>query len=175
MALEQHGYVSTRDARKHEINVNRLADLERSGQAERKAQGLYRLSIVPYDELDDFMFAAKWPRDAGVISHEGAAVLHGLNDINPTRIDVTVPSNYRMSIKAPAHLRIHKMDLDSDSITQYEGIPVVTAYRAVTEMIAFGTRSDLVRQAIETARRAAMITFEQQAMLVAQTQLGPHD
>ena len=166
IAFEQHGYVSVADARAAGVDARRLSELTAAGQAERKSQGLYRFEIVPFDDLDEFMFAAKWPRDKGVISHETAAMLHGLGGVNPARIDVTVPRGYRSSIDPPRRLRIHKFELDQSSVTQIEGVPTVTAERSVKEMIEFGTRSDLIRQAIDDARRGAMITADQQAELI---------
>lgn len=161
IAFDQHGYVSTADARKAGIDIRRLADMVESGGAVRVNQGLYRLSMVPVDEFDSYMCAAKWPRDEGVISHVSAVKLFEIADVNPTRIDVTVPARFRTTRSWPSWLRIHKQQLSTADVTRIEGVPVVNAFVAIRQMIDSGERSDLARQAAENAREAALVSDDQ--------------
>jgi predicted transcriptional regulator of viral defense system len=67
-----------------------------------------------------------WPLGVqGVLSHATALDLHGLCDINPTRIDVTVPRGFRTTRTPPQVLRLHREPLDERDVTWHEGLPIV--------------------------------------------------
>jgi hypothetical protein len=166
IALDQHGYVTSSDARDAGIDPRRLVDLEANGQATREAHGIYRLTQIPYDEYDQYMFATLWPRGAGVISHESAAVLHQLGNVNPAQVDVTVPRAMRFGKRPPAFLQLHRENLDEDSIVRVEGVRVVSPFRAAFEMITGQSRRELTRQVVEEARAAALITRDQRDHLM---------
>ena len=57
----------------------------------------------------------------------------------------------------PKLYRIHQGDLEKGERTSDEGIPIVTPYRAITDGIETGVRADLLRQAIDTARRRGLV------------------
>lgn len=138
-----------------------------SGQAVRSAHGLYRIEQIPRDDLDVYMFAALWPRGSGVISHTSASVLHRINDANPVVIDVTVPRSFRTSMAWPEKFRPHRADLREEMIGFVEGVPVVRPFWCIKQMIEGQAPLGLIRQSADRARRDALITFEQQAELVA--------
>jgi predicted transcriptional regulator of viral defense system len=62
----------------------------RRGDVERVAHGVYQLP----DMADDEMFNAQLRRSQMVYSHDTALYLHGLNDRDPLRYSVTVPTGY---------------------------------------------------------------------------------
>lgn len=144
------------------------------GQAIRSAHGLYRIESVPRDELDAYMFAAMWPRGVGVISHTAASVLHGINDANPSRIDVTVPRSFRTTREWPEMLREHRSDLRPEMVARIEGVPVVTPYWCIKQMLEDRSPIGLVRQSIDRARNHALITFDQQAELITSLNQRTH-
>ena len=165
-AFEQHGYVSSNDAASLGVDTRRLADMVTSGQAERVARGLYRLAIVPRGDLDVYMLASKWPRGMGVISHESAAQLYELNNLDPVQVDVTVPRGFRSSMKPPTFLRLHREDLLPEEVTVFDGVPIVTVGKSISQMIEIGTRTDQVVEAIETAWTSALISSDQRLDLM---------
>lgn len=167
IALDQRGYVSSADARRAGISPKRLADMVASGQAVRSAHGLYRLDAVPRDELDGYMFAALWPRGLGVISHSSAAVLHSITDANPAQIHVTVPRGFRTTAERPAMLELHREDLPPTTVGRVEGIPVVRPHWCLRQMIDADAPLQIVRGAIDRARRDALISGDQFIELTA--------
>jgi predicted transcriptional regulator of viral defense system len=157
LAQDQHGFVRTADLREAGIDPKRLADYAARGQAEHLGYGLYRLLLVPPSRWDEFMKATAWPDGRGVLSHETALDLHDLCDVNPNRIDVTVPKAYRTHRDVPASYRLRARNLAVDDVTSLEGVPIVTPAKAIEDGIEIGLRPSLLEQAIETAQGQALI------------------
>lgn len=158
LAREQHGYVRTADLRELGISPKRLGDYAARGQAEHLGYGLYRLLLVPPSRWDEFMKATIWPDGRGTLSHETALDLHGLCDVNPNHIDVTVPKTYRTHRAVPSSYRLHSREIPSDDVTYLEGVPIVRPARAIADGIESGLRPSLLDQAIATAQDQALIT-----------------
>jgi predicted transcriptional regulator of viral defense system len=158
IAQEQHGFVRSADLRDRGISPKRLADYAARGQAEHLGYGLYRLLLVPPSQWDEFMKATIWPDGRGVLSHETALDLHGLCDVNPNHIDITVPETYRTHRAVPKAYRLHARTLPNDGLTYLEGVPIVRPARAIADGIEAGLRPSLLDQAIETAQSQALIT-----------------
>ena len=158
IARDQHGFVRTTDLREAGIDPKRLNDYSRRGLADRLGYGIYRLHLVPHDEWDEFMHAAVWPDGRGVLSHETALDLHDLCDVNPNHIDVTIHKLYRTHRDVPVRYRLHPRTLDAEEVTSVNGVPIVTPARAITDGIEAGLRPALIKQAIDTAEREAVIT-----------------
>ena len=154
IAADQQGLVTPADARGAGIDPHRLVDMERRGAIERVARGLYRFPLLePNPELGQLAEATLWAGRRGVLSHGTALDLHELCDINPAQIHITIPTAYRLQKPVPKLYRVHRGDLEKGERAFYEGIPIVTPYRAIVEGIETGVRADLLRQAIDTARR----------------------
>jgi predicted transcriptional regulator of viral defense system len=158
LAQDQHGYLRAEDVRDAGFDPKRLVDYERRGIAERVAYGVYRMKGVPPDELDEYMRAALWPMGAGVLSHETALDLYELCDVNPARIDVTVPRGYRTHRPVPALYRLHHRDLTSQQTARLRGLPLVTPLRAILDAIETHVRGELIEQAIQTAEQQSLVT-----------------
>jgi predicted transcriptional regulator of viral defense system len=158
LAREQHGFVRTADLREVGLDPKRLNDYSRRGLADHLGHGLYRLKLVPPGEWDEFMHAAVWPDGRGVLSHETALDLHGLCDVNPSRIDISVPEDYRTHRTVPAVYRLHRRRLRPEEVGLVEGVPLVVPAQAIVDGIELGLRPSLIEQAIDTAERQAMLT-----------------
>jgi predicted transcriptional regulator of viral defense system len=109
----------------------------------------------------------------GVLSDATALDLHDLCDVNPSRIDVTVPRGFRTTREPPAAMRLHREDLIDDGITWHQGLPIVTVYRAIEGSIVQGVGWNLIEQAIDTARRTGRLTAASAGELRALRPGGP--
>jgi predicted transcriptional regulator of viral defense system len=168
LAVDQHGYVTTRDARELGVEPQRLHLMTERGVLDRVARGLFRFPDVPAGALDQYAEATLWPLECrGVLSHATALDLHALCDVNPSRIDITVPRAFRTTREAPKVMRLHREDLPEDAITWHEGLPIVTVYRAIEGSIEQGLGWNLIEQAIDTARRTGRLTATQAGTLRA--------
>src|SRR5680860_436134 len=158
IAVDQQGLVTPADARKAGIDPHRLVDMERRGTIERVARGVYRFPLLePNRELGQLAEATLWAGRRGTLSHDTALDLHELCDITPAQTHITIPTTYRPQKPVPKLYRVHRCDLEKGDRAFYEGIPIVTPYCAIVEGIETGVRSDLLRQAIDTARRRGQV------------------
>jgi predicted transcriptional regulator of viral defense system len=164
VATDQYGYVSTDDARELGISPRRLKLLAERGSLARVARGLYRFppAVVPITALDQYMEAILWPRGRGVISHETALAVYELSDVNPSRVHVAIPRDYRIRRKdVPAVFVFHHADLAETEVTRFEGIPIVTAQRAIRDAHAEHLGPALIAQAIDDGERKGLLARTQ--------------
>jgi predicted transcriptional regulator of viral defense system len=158
IAADHQGLITTADAVDAGIDPHRLVDMERRGTIERLTRGVYRFPLLASrPELSQLAEATLWANRTGVVSHDTALDLHGLCDINPARIHITISPTYRVQKPIPKLYRIHRRALAKDERALFEGIPIVTPRRAILDGIESGVRTDLLRQAIDTAGRRGQV------------------
>ena len=168
-AFDQHGFVTSEDARDLGVDQRRLVEMERRGTLERVARGLYRFNAIPPTANDQLMEAALWPRRTrGVLSHDTALALHDLCDINPARIHITVPRAHRINREVPPVYEIHRRELCAEDRAVVEGLPAVTPRRAILDAIGTHVDPKLVEQAIDTVRRRGLVRGKALGELEAQ-------
>jgi predicted transcriptional regulator of viral defense system len=160
IAEDNYGFVTVEDARRAGVRPQRLAEMARRGTLRREGLGVYRLDPFPAHELDSYRKATLWPYPAeGVLSHGTALDLYGLSDVNPAKIDVTVPKGYRIRHrKVPAAYVLHHEDLDDRDVTRHEGLPSVTPAKAIRQCHQAHLRRDLLRQALEDGKGRGLVT-----------------
>jgi predicted transcriptional regulator of viral defense system len=160
IAEDNYGFVTVEEARRAGIRPQRLAEMARRGALRREGLALYRLDPFPAHELDSYRKATLWPYPVeGVLSHETALELYELSDVNPAKIHVTVPSGYRIRHReVPALYVLHHDDVDDQDVTRHEGLPIVTPAKAIRQCHDAHLRRDLLRQALEDAKRRGLVT-----------------
>ncbi len=175
VAVEQGGYITTRQARDLNVPTVRLEVMRQRGTLEHVSRGVYRFRDVPAGPLDQYLAATLWPLELqGTLSHATALDLHALCDVNPSWIDVTVPTGFRTTRTAPVLLRLHRQDLAGADTTWFEGIPIVTVYQAILGSIEIGIGWNLIEQALTNARRRGLLTRAHAAELRALRPSDPH-
>ncbi len=95
IASEQGGYFTARQAR--EAGFSRWAIIHhvRRRRFRRIRRGLYRLDQYPPSAEERVIAAWLAAGHAALISHETALQLHGLSDVLPQAIHLTVPRSHR--------------------------------------------------------------------------------
>ena len=156
-ADERHGYITTRDARDLGIDPTQLRLLASRGRLERVARGVYRVPVLSRSEHDDLAEAVAWTLGRGVVSHESALVLHGISDVNPSRVHLTVPRDNYPRGAGGELCRLHRRNLPEADATEVDGIPVTTAERAIRDCLLGGTDPYQVRQAIDRAESEGLL------------------
>lgn len=167
-AAEQHGYVTTRDARELDIDPTQLRLMAARGRLERAGRGVYRVPVLPRGAHDDLAAAVAWTLGRGVVSHESALVLHELSDVNPSRIHLSVPRDNHPRAAGGELYRMHRRDLDDADVTQVDGLPITTVARTIRDCVATGTDPHQLRQAIKRAERAGTLRRAVAAQLRAE-------
>jgi predicted transcriptional regulator of viral defense system len=157
-AHQQYGYLTPDDARALGVDPTQLRLMAARQTLQHLARGLYRMPMVPATSLDAYMEAVLWTGRRGVLSHETALDLCELCDVNPSGIHLTVPGGFRTRKAVPEIYRLHRIDLNPAEVGCHEGIPIVTAERAILGGIAQALCWQLIDQAIATARGRGLIT-----------------
>lgn len=156
-AADQHGYITTLDARDLGIDPTQLRLLAARGRLERVGRGAYRVSVLPRGRHDDVAEAVAWSLGRGVVSHESALLLHELSDVNPSRIHMTVPRNNHPRGAGGELYRLHRRELPPTDVSEADGIPVTTVARTVRDCLAGGTDPYQLRMAIDRAEAQGLI------------------
>jgi predicted transcriptional regulator of viral defense system len=147
-AADQHGYLTTEQAAREGIDRRTLAKMAERGTFERISHGLYRLTRFPIYEWTHYMEAALWPQGVcGVLSHDTALDIHGLSDVNPSKVHITVPRAHRIRRAIPKRYMIYFADLDPADI------PITTPERAIRDSAAAFLGDALIEQAIDDGVR----------------------
>lgn len=141
---------------------------QRVGHWQRAGHGLYRLTAYPLTEHEQLAGLTLWSRTrAGetqaVVSHDTALSLHGVGDLLPEQIHLTVPPGFRKP--APAGVVLHVATLAPADIETRHGFQLTTLERTFLDLMGEGRHADLLEQAIEGAAAQGAISAATAARL----------
>lgn len=171
-AFDRHGFIRRVDALREGHSAAALKMLVARGQLEKVAHGVYRDPLVPASRYDNLHLAVLWTGvDTAALSHESALDVYELCDINPSRVDVTVPRRCRIRRAGGVGTVVHYQDLKPRQIGWFEQIPTVTPETAIAQCIDLGTPSYLLRQALTAGRETGRLTGAAHATLRARLAL----
>lgn len=152
-ASQQMGYFTADQARACGFSWDLLSHRAASGSIARIRRGLYRLPDYPSSPGEEVM--AAWlavGRESAVVSHESALALHGLTDLVPRTVHVTVPRS-RRGYSGPPGVTIHTTTrLPEDEVIVRQGMRVTSPERSIVDV----AESGISPEHIETAVREAL-------------------
>ena len=158
VAVDQHGYITLDDAQKLGISQPTVAMLAHRGTLEHLARGVYRFAHFPTSPAGPYLEAVLWTgQPRACLSHDTALALHELCDINPGRIQVTIPKGRRIRRAGGNLYVVHQQDLDDEQIGWWERVPIVTIGMAIEQCIDTGVPTYLIKQALDTAARRGAV------------------
>lgn len=137
------------------------------GNWTREHRGIYRLVLYPFSDRPDLVHWALWSRKRneeveGVYSHQTALSIYELSDLNPSKIDMTVPTNFRRRGRIPGILILHYGDLPESDVQTAQGYKYTLPLRTILDLIDAGTVEERwIRQAIWQALRRGLIPYYQ--------------
>lgn len=91
---ENNGVIRAKDVRQMDMDTKVLQRLEKSGDLERVAHGLY----MDAEHLEDPFLVAQYRCSKGVFSMDTALYLHQLSDRNPVKLSFTIPSGWNTAL-----------------------------------------------------------------------------
>lgn len=151
-ASEQGGMFTARQALEAGYSKQLVAHHVRADRFSRVRRGIYRLVYFPPTEHEDLVVAWLWSERAGVVSHETALALHGLSDVLPARIHLTLPAAWRRRrFRVPAGVVLHHADVPSAERTWFGAVPTTSVRRTLRDCAVDGLAPDLLRQATQQA------------------------
>lgn len=150
---EQDGFFTIKQA--EEVGYCRQSQSYHVAQGnwEKIHKGIYRIPYYKESENASLIIASLWSVDrdsgkAGIISHESAISLHGVSDILPYKVHLTVPKLYgRRAIMSG--VKLHRADLTDQDVEPYDSFSVTTPVRTLVDLIKAKSLSvDLFEQII---------------------------
>jgi predicted transcriptional regulator of viral defense system len=153
-ALEQYGYVTTRDAEELDVPQWAMRQIAERGGLTRVAQGVYRFDDVPVTSRDEYMEAVLVAGEGAHLVGEAVLALHDLALVNPRRIRVGTPRRVRMAL--PDTVEVVPARDRQEEITIYEGIPTTTIAKALLDCRGIVMDERLIAAAQEAARRGLL-------------------
>jgi predicted transcriptional regulator of viral defense system len=131
IALDQYGYVTTRDAADIGVPAVELRKLAARGALTNVAYGLYRLTDARPNEYDQFAEALLRVGDGAYLRGDAVLALHHLALVNPRRIGVGVPRRVRATL--PDYIDLQEAAVPGTDMTEYEGLRSTTVARALLD------------------------------------------
>ena len=179
LAEAQGGYFTAKQAASLGYLSNKRVYHVQAGNWLREHRGIYRLALFPEPARPDLILWWLWSRDrsdrpVGVFSHHTALSLHELSDINPSKLDITVPSSFRRGVAIPKVLRLHYGSVSEGEQEVFFGVPVTNVLRTVLDVWDEDTLpKPMLRQAFQEAKSTGKITQKQIAELLHDPQRAP--
>lgn len=174
VADRQQGFFTAKQAEECGFKRSNFHLKLASGEWIQEERGIYRLGRYPVTERPELVLWSLWSRNVddvpqGVWSHETALDIHELSDVMPTKMHMTVPSNFRRKKEVPKVLCLHKDTLNQSDIEEWQGYRVTTPLRTIIDCIAEGHVADnFVMQAIYQALDKGLF-FKSELKAIEQT------
>ena len=166
-AEQQQGYFTAKQARAAGFAENTHPYHVTAGNWIREYRGIYRLALFPAADRPDLVLWALWSRNRneeveGVYSHHTALSLYDLSDLNPAKLHMTVPTDFRRNSDIPGILVLHYADLPDSDVQTAQGFKFTRPLRTILDLIEAGTvEQRFIRQALRQAVDRGLITRHQ--------------
>lgn len=159
VAASQSGYFTTKQAAGAGYSTHLLRKHILAGRVSRGQRGIYRLVHFPASEHEELVTAWLWSEQAGVISHQSALFLHGLSDVLPAHVHLTLPAAWwRRRFRVPAGVVLHHADVALEERAWFGPVPATNAGRTLNDCAKAGLSPELLRQAAQQATRRGLVT-----------------
>ncbi|MBY0507605.1 MAG: hypothetical protein K2X03_27070 [Bryobacteraceae bacterium] len=164
LATAQGGFFTSKQAAAIGYTAPKRNYHVNSGNWVRERRGVFRLALHPLPPRPDLVLWWLWSRNRqdepqGVYSHQTALSLHELTDVMPSRVHLTVPSDFRRSAAIPKALFLHMADVPAAEVEIVDGVPVTKALRTLLDVAAAETVPiEDLRAAFAEGKRSGKIT-----------------
>lgn len=154
VALDQHGLVTTDNARALGIPPAQLRSLAHRGGLTRVAHGVYRFDDIPPSAYDGYMEAVLAAGPDALLVADAVLAMLDLGLANPTRLRVATPR--RVSRALPAFVELVRRPVDEEKRTSYEGVPAQHLVDAIRESRGL-VMAERLLDAVTDAHRRGLI------------------
>ena len=140
IAESQLGLFTTRQAVETGFRSHNHAHYVEGGHWIREHRGIYRLRQFTYEPSTEYTLWHLWScnrvgESQGVYSYETALSIYDLSDLNPAKLHMTVPPNFRRSAKTPSIIVLYKAKLDPRDWNMIDAYRVTTPVRTLRDVI----------------------------------------
>lgn len=167
LAEQQQGFFTTKQAKAAGFAENTHPYHVQAGNWIREHRGIYRLALFPAPDRPDLVLWSLWSRNRkeeveGVYSHQTALSLHELSDLNPAKLDMTVPQHFRRNSDIPGIVVLHYRDLSKSDFQAGPGYNYTRPLRTILDLIEDESiEPTFIRQALNQALERGLITRQQ--------------
>jgi predicted transcriptional regulator of viral defense system len=110
---------------------------------------------------EELVTAWLWTDAQGVLSHQTALSLHGLSDVLPAQIHLTLPLAWRQRrFRVPEGIVLHHADVPLEARDWVGAVPVTSTRQTLIDCARAGLSPDLLRQATKQALTHASSTID---------------
>ena len=166
-AEAQQGFFTTKQAKAAGFAENTHPYHVQVGNWVREHRGIHRLAQFPPADRPDLVLWSLWSRNRsqeteGVYSHQTALSLHDLSDLNPSQLDMTVPTKFRRNSEIPGILVLHFADIPAVDVEAGPGFKFTRPLRTILDLMEADTvEHSFMRQALRQALHRGLITRQQ--------------
>jgi len=158
VAVAQDGHFTTKQAAEVGYSFHALLKHVKAGRVARDRRGVYRLVHFPAGEREDLAVIWLWSDRVGVFSHRTALSLHGLSDVMPSKVDVTLPLEWqRRRLRVPRGVVVHHADVPSQERAWFGAVPVTSPARTLNDCALTGLSPELLEQGAAQALRRGLV------------------
>jgi len=158
-AQTQQGLFTTQQAAESGFSPQLLVHHAQTGRVIRVQRGIYRIAHYPAGTQEDLVAAWLWTERAGVVSHQTALSLHGLSDVLPSQIHLTLPSEWRRRrFRVPTDVVLHHADVPAPDRTWVGAVPATNPRRTLNDCADAALTPELLRQAARQALHRGLVT-----------------
>lgn len=163
----QQGFFTTKQAKAAGFAENTHPYHVQVGNWVREHRGIYRLAQFPQADRPDLVLWSLWSKNRnqeteGVYSHQTALSLHDLSDLNPSQLDMTVPTKFRRNSEIPGILVLHFADIPAVDVEAGPGFKFTRPLRTILDLMEADTvEHSFIRQALRQALQRGLITRQQ--------------
>lgn len=158
-ASDQDGFFTTEQAARAGYYHQLLKRYVEFGRVRRVRRGIYRVVHYPPGEHEELAEIWLWSKQAGVFSHETALSLHGLSDVLPKRLHLSVPAEWRRRrLKVPRGVVLHPATVRAAERAWFGTVPVTEPGRTLLDCAMAHLSPDLLAQAFQQARSRGLVS-----------------
>lgn len=128
-----------------------------SGNWLRVDRGLFRLPDWPPAPGDQWVRWTLWSHGHGVVSHDSAALVHDLGELDPRRVHLSVPFEFRAVDPAVV---THPTELLTKDILDHGAWRVTTPLRTLLDLARGDTTQEQVTAAVGAALEQGLTTVQ---------------
>ena len=158
IAAAQDGLFTTQQAAEAGYSPQLLAHHLGAWRMLRVRRGIYRLVHFPIGEHEELVVAWLWSAQQGVVSHESALELHGLSDVLPAAVQLTVPVSWsRRRLRIPGAVVLSFAEVPENDRDWHGPVPITTVRRTLADCAAAGLSPEHLRAAARDALRVGAV------------------
>ena len=158
IAASQEGHFTTGQAAEAGYYPALLAKYLRSGRIMRIRHGIYRIVHFPVGDREELVVVWLWTGRAGIFSYETALALHGLSDVLPAHVHVSLPTSWSTRrFRVPEGVELHFDDVAESETTWVGAVRATDVARTLSDCARAALPPDLVGQALHEAQERGLL------------------